>query len=129
MNEITQSDICPVKSLTYLLVRTIFYLGLFYKSEKFAGEKEYRFVYMPSKIEECDEWQNMGIPYKEEFRIKNGVLIPYQKCSFSNDSVVSVMCGPSLDYERMEAGVSRLLSYEFKKVKSEIHRSGIRLRY
>lgn len=123
-DEIFDSDI-----FRYLLVRKIYFLGLFYKSPKFKSEKEYRFVYNLPILEKDEDLQKMGIPYKEEYRTKNGILIPYQRCCFSTDSVVSVMCAPTNDFIHTAAGVKRLLSFEFKTIQSEIHKSEITLRY
>lgn len=115
--------------LFYLIVRKIYYLGLFYKAPEYKSEKEYRFVFMPGAIGKNDDWQSRGIPYKEEYRNVNGVLIPYQKCTFSPDSVVSIMCAPTNDFNRTEASLRRLLSYEFRGIQNEIHQSSLQLRY
>lgn len=115
--------------LYYLIVRKIYYLGLFYKAPEYKNEKEYRFVFVPGSIGKNNDWQSRGIPYKEEYRNKNGVLIPYQKCTFSSDSVVSIMCAPTNDFNRTEASLRRLLSYEFRGIQNEIHQSSLQLRY
>lgn len=116
-------------TLYYLIVRKVYHIGLFYKAPDYKGEKEYRFIFMPGIVAKNDEWQREGIPYKEDYRNKNGILIPYQKCNFSTDSVVSIMCSPTNDFTRTAASVRRLLSFEFENVQNQIHQSSLKLRY
>ncbi len=115
--------------LAYFIVRKVFYLGMFYKSPEYRDEKEYRFLFCPPIVEKKEDLQKKGIPCKEEYKQKNGIVIPFQKCKFSADSVVSVMCAPTVKYDRKEAGIKRILSSEYKGICNEVHRSKLKLRY
>ncbi len=112
--------------------------ALFFKDECFADERETRYV----AIVPTDELNNLYYEYKGnkykmyDFRIVNGMYIPYIKMPF-NDwnqdvcwAINSIRIGPSGDDEQKKAGIKqfvRSLDYEFDTC--HIVKSNIPVRY
>jgi len=112
--------------------------SLFFKHECFAEEKEYRYIAVvpTSKLLELKHDYN-GIPCKMyDFRIKNGVLIPYIKMPFNYYNVSqcyavqSIGVGPSVNFEQKKLGIELFLkSLDFTYPNLSINQSKIPLRY
>ena len=111
----------------YIVSKTIDY-GLFFKSKEFSIEEEYRFIYATALLDGKNNSEK-GIPFKEQFRIREGCLIPYQKCLFDMSSVSEVTFSPSLYNEMTEAGLERLLDQCGIMHDNRIKKSKIPLRY
>ena len=101
------------------------YLGLQIENELKKKEDE-----ILKKFEEyLKNNSEKGIPYKEQFRIHDGCLVPYQKCLFDMKSVSEVTFSPSLYNEMTEAGLKRLLDQCGIMHENRIKKSKIPLRY
>ena len=111
----------------YMVYKAMNY-GLFFKSEEFDIEKEYRFIFSTSLLEGRNNSEK-GIPYKEKFRIHGGCIIPYQKCSFGMESISVVTFSPSLFNDMVEAGMGRLLDQYGITGEDRIKKSDIPLRF
>ena len=111
----------------YIVSKTIDY-GLFFKSKEFSIEEEYRFIYATALLDGKNNSEK-GIPFKEQFRIREGCLIPYQKCLFDMSSVSEVTFSPSLYNEMTEAGLNRLLDQCGIMYEDRVKKSKIPLRY
>lgn len=109
----------------YSVYKTIDY-GIFFKSKEFSIEEEYRFIYATHLLKDNSK---KGIPCKENFRINNGGLVPYQNCLFDMGSVSEVTFSPSLYNEMTEAGLNRLLDQCGIMNQDRIKKSKIPLRF
>ena len=112
--------------------------ALFFKDECFADERETRYVaIVPTDALNDLYYEYKGNKYKMyDFRIVNGMFIPYIKMPFNdyNKSVCwainSICIGPSGDDEQKEVGLRQFicsLDYEFEKC--PIIKSTIPVRY
>lgn len=113
--------------MAYLIVRKVFYIGLFFKEEAFKQEKEYRFVCSLSLVDD-ESLQNKGIPWRENFRSVNGIIIPYQVCLFDEKAVTGVCFSPTLDGRLTEISIKRIMSGKYTNV-NRIEQSKIPVRY
>lgn len=114
--------------VAYLIVSKIIDCGHFFKAKEFSIEEEYRFIYATALLDGKNNSEK-GIPFKEQFRIHEGCLIPYQKCLFDMESVSEITFSPSLYNEMTEAGLSRLLDQHGIVHNNRIKKSKIPLRY
>lgn len=124
--EIEDEEMLPV--IAHLAVVKTIYYGNFFKAKEFSIEEEYRFIYSTYLLEGRDN-SRKGIPCKEEFRIHEGYLIPYQKCKFDVSCIQEVTFSPSLCNEMAEAGLKRLLNQHGIVGEDKIKKSGIPLRF
>ncbi len=120
------SDKEMLSLVAHFIVSKIINYGMFFKSKEFSIEEEYRFIYATYLLKNNSE---KGIPYKEQFRIHDGCLVPYQKCLFDMKSVSEVTFSPSLYNEMTEAGLKRLLDQCGIMHENRIKKSKIPLRY
>ncbi|MCD7823896.1 MAG: DUF2971 domain-containing protein [Oscillospiraceae bacterium] len=97
----------------------------FFKTDCFAGEKEYRFVFTCGhdgglyKPEQLD---------KQYFRIKNGVLIPFVKKQFKpSECIEEILIGPKQNSDIAELGIK----YFMRNLKLDVpvKKSSMPLRY
>lgn len=118
-----------LSTMAYLIVKKVYYMGVFFKTPPFSEEREYRFLFMPGAVVNDPELQKKGIPAKEEFRLKDGILVPYQKCRFDTDCARSITGAPSMDLKRGMASLNRMLKTDFPHLQGKIKESSIKLRY
>lgn len=113
------------KLLEYRFVSFIQDIRLFFKSNGFKHEEEYRVVIL------ADENNPM---LKKGFASQKGLVKPYMGVSFSKDAppFKAIRLSPSVEREIGEQGVKQLLSYNFSaKVVDgiEIDKSRIKVRF
>lgn len=112
--------------------------ALFFKDQCFEDEKETRYVaIVPTDKLKDLHYEYKGNAYKMyDFRIVNGMLIPYIKMPFNdwNEGICwaidSIRIGPSGDADQKEAGLKQFiqsLDYEFDKC--SIVKSNVPVRY
>ena len=96
--------------------------ALFFKKQCFENEKEYRIII--GKRQDIN-----GRDISCDFRICNGLLIPYYQFSFSKECVSSISISPTVKEELYNASIRRLLNrYEYSKDVNVLN-STIPLRY
>jgi hypothetical protein len=116
----------------------ISFASIFFKSESYSSEKEYRFVAIAPK----DKLMNLSYEYRGQsvliydFRIVNGVMTPYIKipfCSWNIDecwAISNIGIGPSLHSDQMKIGIQQMIqSLDYKLCNYTIDKSNIPLRY
>lgn len=113
-------------------------MSLFFKSDRFASEEEYRFVAIVP-VDKLNEiyYENNGCKYKMyDFRVVDGVLVPYIKMPFNywheEDcwAIDSIGISPSLDFKQKKVGLEHFIkSLDYKMKNCEIYVSDITLRY
>ena len=91
--------------------------ALFFKHEAFASEREYRNVYI------INENNN---PFQIEYRIHNGIFIPYIEIEFTIDKIESVTASPLIDI-KLGDGVNQF--FRSHKMKIKLNASKIPIRY
>lgn len=87
--------------------------GAFYKSSKFAQEKEYRIVVDISQ-ERLDSEKDRfyGVrnkKLKEDYCTKNGLIVPYLNVEIPEDAISRVYLSPMAEYEILHDSVKGLL--------------------
>lgn len=98
-------------------------LSLFFKSEVFAAEKEYRIIFTDyTSRNHSTKSQN----YKREYRILNGTFIPYVQQDFSSNDIESITASPLIDFS-LSSGLNSFL--RDNDIKIEVTKSKIPLRY
>lgn len=116
----------------------ISFASIFFKSEKYSSEKEYRFVAIAPK----DKLMDLSYEYRGQsvliydFRIVNGVMTPHIKmpfCTWNTDecwAISSIGIGPSLHSDQMKIGIQQMIeSLDYKLSNYTIDKSKIPLRY
>lgn len=123
-NEINDGEILPI--VAHLIVLKALSYGQFFKAVQFEVEEEYRFVFSSYLLKDNSE---KGIPFDEQFRVRGGCLIPYQKCIFDLKSIAEVTFSPSLYNDMAKAGLNRLLQKYGIADDNKIKESNIPLRF
>ena len=104
------------------IIEKMEFCRLFFKTEAFVNEQEYRFVLrIPEDINKC----KIFVP---GFMIKEGIFIPYYDLKIREDIIESIMISPMLEEELAKKGVELFL----KKQKTKniiIKKSQISIRY
>jgi len=104
----------------------------FFKNPKFAHEKEYRIVIEIGErhlknhgFEKCFGENNRKIKY--DFRLKQGVVVPFLNVSFNEDAISRITVSPITEFEIAKDGIRELLRvYGFKGIKTYHSRIPIR---
>lgn len=93
--------------------------SMFFKNEAFCSEQEYRIIVNMNNLEK---------PYKcKDFRIINGIFIPYTKFKFNKNTINSVTISPTIKQEIIQNSLKFLLdSYDYH---IDIYTSQIPIRY
>lgn len=114
--------------------------GLFFKDSKFSSENEYRFMISISD-KRIPRGKGDGEKYSgkfnkliyEDFRIRNGVIVPYLIVTIPPQTIGCITTPPMIEYEIAEASIKELL--DIKQVKDiegcevEIRKSRIPIRF
>ncbi len=69
-------------------------MSLFFKDSSFSAEKEYRFVFVDYRYKKVKKDIN------KDYRILNGIFIPYIKLDFTSDIIDSITPSPLIDYKQ-----------------------------
>lgn len=114
------------------LRRYIDHKGMFYKSEKFSHEKEYRIVleFSDTRVHK-DKTNYFGENNKQiedDFVIKNGLIVPVLKVKLKEDSISWITVSPMMEFEIAKNSVRELIdTMGYKNI--QIHKSNIPIRY
>ena len=106
--------------------------GMFYKSDKFSHEKEYRIVleFSDNRVHK-DKTHYFGEnnkQIKDDFVIKNGLVVPILKVKLKEDSISRITISPMMEFEIAKDSVRELIdTMGYKNIK--IHKSNIPIRY
>lgn len=112
--------------------------SLFFKNKCFEGEEEYRFIaIVPSAKLKSLTFDYSGFTEKMyDFRIVDGVLVPYIKMPFDFWNfeecwpIASIGIGPSMNYEQKKLGLEHFVtSFDYSFPNLNINHSKISLRY
>lgn len=106
--------------------------GMFYKSDKFSHEKEYRIVLEFSDFrvhkDKTHYFGENNQQIKDDFVIKNGLVVPILKVKLKEDSISRITISPMMEFEVARNSVRELIdTMGYKNIK--IHKSNIPIRY
>ena len=107
------------------IVYICLYYNMFFKNECFSGENEYRIIF--PAVHDNKEVA-LEDHTKQNFRVKNEILIPYIKETMKNlDSLKAVLIGPKNNSDIAEKGLKCF--FRNQKMNIEIQKTKIPLRY
>lgn len=127
---------CLSQDFNFARVNLLIYIDRyspFFKHPKFAHENEYRIVieiderYLKNNgLEKCFGENNRKIKY--DFRLKNGVIVPFLNVSFNDDAISRITVSPITEFEIAKDGIRELLRvHDFMGIK--IYQSNIPIRF
>ncbi len=133
--ETIESDY-TLEGIEYAKVRLLMYIDRyspFFKHSKFAHEKEYRVVIeIREKYLKEDGFKNFfgknnqKITY--EFRTKNGIVVPFLKVKYNDNSVSRIYVSPKTEYDIAKESIQELLRVNrYENV--SIHKSAVPIRF
>lgn len=97
------------------LVKSLWFMGQFFKRECFKVESEYRIIFYHEDvivIKETSELKGKGINKPDlnvHYFTRNGVAVPYIDIAFSPNTLKSVTLSPTLDSQIAKAGAYSIL--------------------
>lgn len=110
------------------LVDIVMLLGIFFKKECFQLEKEFRIAMDLHRKESKDIFS--AIYDKQNFFVKNGILIPYVDIKFKQDSLKGICVSPTVDFDTAKRSLMRALAKNFTRLnENSIQKSSIPVRY
>ena len=115
------------KLVARYVVQKAVQVGKFFKSPKFAVEKEYRVLFSTYLLND-QKSAIQGIPHQEFYRVHEGCFVPYQKVIFSIASIKEITFSPSLHNEMTEAGLKRMMKQKGME-EVRVKKSDIPLRF
>lgn len=106
--------------------------GMFYKSDKFSHENEYRIVLEFDDIrvhrDKSNYFGEINKQIKDDFIVKNGFIVPVLKVKLKYDSISWITVSPMTEFETAKSSIRELIdTMGFKNV--QIHKSNIPIRY
>lgn len=94
---------------------SITYLAIFMKHPKFSYEQEYRLIFEPNITVKLKGFLK-DPKYTLDFKVKNGILVPYFSFPFNIKAIKEITLSPYMDFCEAKQGLSHYLSYINEKI-------------
>lgn len=87
------------------------FLAICIKNKCFEYEKEWRIIIKDDDYTvEGNKNLTKGCTFQTQFRVKNGMLIPYKEISFPKEALTRIMVGPTHNFEQSQKSLKLFLS-------------------